>query len=82
MTTRVYLLVTLMLVYIAQLLLSYCVHGPWRDPAGFNFPQSQAFEDHELLPILIEGTRVNAAFIFALVLAAAAWFFVSRIRMI
>lgn len=72
------ILVTLMLVYIAQLLLSYCVHGPWRDPAGFNFPQSQAFEDHELLPILVEGTRVNAAFIFALVLAASAWFFVSR----
>jgi len=72
------ILVTLMLVYIAQLLLSYCVHGPWRDPAGFNFPQSQAFEDHELLPILIEGTRVNAAFIFALALTAAAWFFVSR----
>lgn len=72
------ILVTLMLVYISQLLLSYCVHGPWRDPAGFNFPQSEAFEEHELLPILIEGTRVNAAFILALVLAAAAWFFVSR----
>jgi simple sugar transport system permease protein len=72
------ILVTLMLVYIAQLLLSYFVHGPWRDPAGFNFPQSEAFEEHELLPILIEGTRVNAALIFALVLAGAAWFFVSR----
>lgn len=72
------ILVTLMLVYIAQLLLSYFVHGPWRDPAGFNFPQSQAFEDHELLPILIEGTRVNAGLIFALILAALAWFFVSR----
>lgn len=72
------ILVTLMLVYIAQLLLSYLVHGPWRDPAGFNFPQSQSFEDHELLPILVEGTRVNAALIFALLLAAVAWFFVSR----
>lgn len=72
------ILVTLMLVYIAQLLLSYFVHGPWRDPAGFNFPQSEAFEEHELLPILIEGTRVNAALLFALALAAAAWFFVSR----
>jgi len=72
------ILVTLMLVYIAQLLLSYFVHGPWRDPAGFNFPQSEAFEEHELLPILLEGTRVNASLIFALILAAAAWFFVSR----
>jgi ABC-type uncharacterized transport system permease subunit len=72
------ILVTLMLVYIAQLLLSYLVHGPWRDPAGLNFPQSEAFEEHELLPVLLEGTRVTAAMIFALVLAAAAWFFVSR----
>jgi simple sugar transport system permease protein len=72
------ILVTLMLVYIAQLLLSYLVHGPWRDPAGFNFPQSQAFEDHELLPVLVEGTRINAGLIFALLLAAIAWFFVSR----
>ncbi|MET0535232.1 MAG: ABC transporter permease [Steroidobacter sp.] len=72
------ILVTLMLVYIAQLLLSYFVHGPWRDPAGFNFPQSESFGDHELLPILIEGTRLNAAFIFALLLAALAWLFVSR----
>src|SRR5687767_12508734 len=45
------ILVTLMLVYIAQLLLSYLVHGPWRDPAGLNFPQSEAFAEHELLPI-------------------------------
>lgn len=72
------ILVTLMLVYIAELLLSYLVHGPWRDPAGFNFPQSQSFDEHELLPVLIEGTRINAALIFALLLAAAAWFFVSR----
>ena len=28
------ILVTLMLVYIAQLVLSWLVHGPWRDPAG------------------------------------------------
>ncbi|HEY0685936.1 MAG TPA: ABC transporter permease [Steroidobacter sp.] len=72
------ILVTLMLVYIAQLLLSYFVHGPWRDPAGFNFPQSEAFEDHELLPLLIDGARVNVALLLALALAAVSWFFVSR----
>ena len=65
------ILVTLMLVYIAQLLLSYLVHGPWRDPAGFNFPQSEAFDEHELLPLLFEGARVNIAFVIALVLAVA-----------
>jgi simple sugar transport system permease protein len=72
------ILVSLMLVYVAQLLLSYLVHGPWRDPAGFNFPQSQALQEHELLPTLYEGARVNIAFLFALLLAAAAWLFTSR----
>jgi simple sugar transport system permease protein len=67
--------VSLMLVYIAQLVLSYLVHGPWRDPAGQNFPQSSAFLDNESLLPLIEGTRVNAGVIIALLLAVAAWAF-------
>ena len=47
--------VSLMLVYIAQLLLSYLVHGPWRDPAGQNFPQSPPLPDNALLPPLLEA---------------------------
>src|SRR4029079_4532666 len=31
------ILTSLMLVYVATLLLSWLVHGPWRDPEGFNF---------------------------------------------
>jgi simple sugar transport system permease protein len=69
------ILVSLMLVYVAQLLLSYLVHGPWRDPAGYNFPQSKAFGDAELLPIMIAGTRLNWSFALALLLAVATWFF-------
>ena len=61
--------VSLMLVYIAQLLLSYLVHGPWRDPAGQNFPQSRALTDSEVLTPLLEGTRLNLGFFFALLLA-------------
>lgn len=67
--------VTLMLVYIAQLTLSYLVHGPWRDPAGFNFPQSMTFNEAHLLPLLIEGTRATWGWIFGLVLAIASWIF-------
>jgi simple sugar transport system permease protein len=67
--------VSLMLVYIAQLLLSYLVHGPWRDPAGQNFPQTIPLPDNALLQPLIEGTRVNAAFVLALVLAGCFWWF-------
>ena len=45
--------VSLMLVYVATLLLSWLVHGPWRDPEGSNFPQSKMFADAALLPILM-----------------------------
>jgi len=72
------ILVSLMLVYIAQLTLLWLMHGPWRDPAGYNFPQSRMFNDHELLPLLIEGARTTWAFILALLLAVVAWFFMQK----
>lgn len=67
------ILVSLMLVYVANLILSWLIHGPWRDPDGYGFPQSKMFESNALLPILIEGTRVHAGVLItvvALVLAA------------
>jgi ABC-type uncharacterized transport system permease subunit len=60
------ILVSLMLVYVAQLLVSWLVFGPWMDPDGFNFPQSKMFSDSALLPLLVEGTRLNLAFVMAL----------------
>jgi simple sugar transport system permease protein len=69
------ILVSLMLVYVAYHLLSYLVHGPMRDPAGFNFPQSKMFSESATLPLLVEGLRLNAAFILSLIAAGAAWFF-------
>jgi simple sugar transport system permease protein len=72
------ILVSLMLVYVAYLFLSYLVHGPLRDPEGFNFPQSKMFSDSAMLPLLVEGLRTNAAFVLSLVAVAGAWFFVSR----
>jgi ABC-type uncharacterized transport system permease subunit len=67
--------VSLMLVYIAQLLLSRLVHGPWRDPAGQNFPQSPPFPDQATLSPLLEGARVNAGFLIALSCAVLSWWF-------
>jgi ABC-type uncharacterized transport system permease subunit len=49
------ILVSLMLVYIAQLGVSWLVHGPWKDPDGFNFPQTRMFTIG-VLPVLLEGT--------------------------
>ena len=72
------ILVSLMLVYIAQLVVSWLVHGPWKDPAGFNFPQTKMFADSALLPMLIEGTRLNAAFVIALGALLAGYVFMNR----
>ena len=72
------ILVSLMLVYIAQLLLSYAVHGPLKDPAGFGFPQSALFEAPARLPRLIEGTRLHVGFLLALLAACVAWLVLAR----
>jgi ABC-type uncharacterized transport system permease subunit len=72
------ILVTLMMVYIAQFLASWLVHGPWKNPEGFNFPQTRMFADHALLPILVEGTRLNAAFLVALATLGVGYVFLER----
>jgi ABC-type uncharacterized transport system permease subunit len=72
------ILVSLMLVYVAQLLVSWLVHGPWKDPEGFNFPQTVMFGEAALLPVLLEGTRLSLAFPLAVVVLLAAWLFVAR----
>lgn len=72
------ILVSLMLTYVASLLLSYLVHGPLRDPEGLNFPQSILFGPTALFPILLPDTRLNLAVLFPLLATAAAWLFVAR----
>ena len=53
------ILTSLMLTYVAQLLLIYLVTGPWRDPDGYGFPQTALFSASATPPILVEGTRVH-----------------------
>jgi ABC-type uncharacterized transport system permease subunit len=72
------ILTSLMLVYVAALLLSWLVAGPWRDPEGFNFPQTKMFADAALLPVVLMGTRLNAGFLIALAAIAIAWVFFAR----
>ena len=66
------ILTSLMLVYVAQLILDYLVRGPWRDPMGYNFPKTADFHGNAVVPILIEGTRVNVGIIVTLVLVGVA----------
>jgi simple sugar transport system permease protein len=72
------ILVSLMLNYVAVLLLSYLVHGPWRDPEGFNFPESRLFSDAALLPVIAEDTRLHLGFVLAIAALLIGWLFVAR----
>jgi ABC-type uncharacterized transport system permease subunit len=72
------ILVSLMLVYVAQLLLSYLVYGVLMDPDGFNFPQSKLLSDSLLLPIVIPGTRLHLGIVLALIASVLGWLFLSR----
>ncbi len=53
------ILVSLMLVYVAQQLISWLVQGPWRDPDGYGFPQTELFAAAARVPILFEGARLH-----------------------
>jgi len=72
------ILVSLMLVYVAQYLLDDLVYGPWKDPEGYNFPQTRLFADPALLGHLVEGTRLNWGFPLALLAVALVWVFLFR----
>jgi general nucleoside transport system permease protein len=72
------ILVSLMLVYVADLLLSWLVFGPWKDPKGFNFPQTMSFARATEVPRLVPGMRLNVGFLLALFAAFLTWVFMFR----
>ena len=74
------ILVSLMLVYVAVQVLSYLVGGPWKDPQGFNFPQSKTFEAATRIPRLFDGSRVSIGVLFALAGVVGLWIFLFRTR--
>ena len=72
------ILVSLMLVYVAEQVLNYFVYGPWKDPAGYNFPQTITFLKSTQVPKLFTGYRMNVGAIVALVSVAAFWVLLFR----
>jgi simple sugar transport system permease protein len=73
------LIISLMLNYIAILVLNYVVFGPWKDPKGFNFPGTPPFTDAQSLPAFGD-TRLHFGLIIGLVAIALAAVFVQRTR--
>jgi simple sugar transport system permease protein len=72
------ILTSLMLVYVADLLMDYLVRGPWRDPKGFNFPTTAEFDPAATVPVLLEGGRLHAGCLIALIVAVVAGLVLGR----
>lgn len=72
------ILVSLMLVYVADMVLSYLVYGPWKDPQGYNFPQTITFAEVTKIPRLVSGYRVHIGLVIALAMVVVFWAFLFR----
>ncbi len=72
------ILVSLMLVYVANLFLTWLVFGPWRDPKGWRFPQTVSFAYETKIPVFVRGIRAHWGFALALALAVVLWLFLHR----
>ncbi len=72
------ILVSLMLVYVADMLLGWLVYGPWKDPQGYNFPQTIGFLAETRIPRLVAGLRAHIGLPIALLAVAVFWIFLFR----
>lgn len=70
---------TLLLNYVAILLLSFFVFGPWKDPESANYPQSAPFPDTAILPTFM-GTRVHLGLFYCFVCLLLFHWIVTRTR--
>lgn len=75
------ILTTIMLNYIALNLLLWAVHGPLKDPNGFNFPESALFSQAVSLPVLHDYYRTNISLYFALGLLILVQLMMSRTQL-
>jgi general nucleoside transport system permease protein len=70
---------TLLLNYIAPLIVSYFVFGPWRSSESSAFPQSSPFPEAARLPSFF-NTRIHAGFLLSLVALVAYWLIMEKTR--
>lgn len=59
---------TLLMNYVAVLLVNYAIYGAWKDPSSLGWPASIAFPPAATVPSLY-GTRVHAGLIFGVIAA-------------
>ena len=71
---------TLLLNYVASLLVDWVVYGPWRDPANLGWPATKSFPEAVKLPVLVAGYRAHAGLLLAVAVAVALHVVLSRSR--
>jgi general nucleoside transport system permease protein len=71
------LITTIMLNYIAIYLVGYLLHGPLQDPTS-PLAQTARLGAEARLPVLLEGSRLNAGIIIAVVVALVAQLYLWR----
>ncbi|MTI86167.1 MAG: ABC transporter permease [Firmicutes bacterium] len=73
------IITTLMLNYVAILWVDYLVYGPWKDPAGYNFPITPSFSESAILPTLGD-TRIHAGLLIGIILAIIIYLIIFRTK--
>ncbi|MEE4241658.1 MAG: ABC transporter permease [Desulfopila sp.] len=68
------IIVSLMMNYIAILILDYLVYGIWKDPTSFGFPMTPEFSEGAIVG-KIGSTSINWGLLHCIILAAAVWVF-------
>lgn len=63
---------TLLLNFVAPLILAYFVYGPWRDKSSFNLPLSKPLPDSARLPTY-GATQLHLGIVIAVVAAIIVW---------
>jgi ABC-type uncharacterized transport system permease subunit len=77
------IITTLMLNYIAILMLDFLYTGPWKDPEGYGFPGTASFKEIASLPRLPQDLsfgRVHVGIIIAIVAAVLIWLILVRTK--
>jgi len=66
-------IVTVMLNFVIEYILSYLLGGPWQDP-GSSFLQTSKIPEAAIYSRMIPGTRIHLGFFIAMLLVVVVWF--------
>jgi simple sugar transport system permease protein len=69
---------TLLLNFIVLLFVSLLLEGPLKDPMSAGWPQAEPIVEAAELPKLVQGQRLHAGLLIALVAALVMWFVEAR----